>query len=415
MRNHRVVITGMGAITPVGLTVQDTWESLVVGRSGVKTITQFDISDFPTKFAAEVRDFDPCNYMDFKSAKRTARFTQFAVAATDEALKASCLHLPDEDPTRIGVSLGTAIGGILVIEEQVVTFHEQGYRRINPAVLPVLLANSPACHIAISLGIKGPTGAPVAACATGVVAVGEALRWLQSGAVDIMLAGGTDAAISPLGLAAFSRIGATSTRNDEPEKACRPFDAERDGTVMSEGAVVLVMETLDHARRRSAPILAEVLGYGFTEDAYHIAAPEPSGEGAARAMSSALSDAAISPAEVDLIVPHGTATPLNDVAETRACKIAFGEHAYRVPISSNKSVLGHMLGAAGALSTVAAVLSIREGVVPPTINLEHPDPECDLDYVPNVARQTHIDVALANGFGFGGQNATIVVRAVDSH
>ena len=413
MSNRRAVITGMGAITPVGLNVADTWQSLVAGRSGVRTVTQFDISEFPTKFAAEVRDFDPCNYMDFKSARRTARFTQFSVAATQEAVRASALDFSKEDMTRVGISLGTAIGGILVIEEQIRIFSEKGYRRINPTVLPILLANSPACHVAISLGVKGPTTSPVAACATGVVAVGEALRHLQSGRVEVMLAGGSDAAVSPLGMAAFARIGATSTRNDEPEKACRPFDAERDGTVMGEGAVVLTMETLDHARRRNAPILAEVLGFGLTEDAYHIAAPDPTGDGAARAMSLALADAGLSPDDVDYIVPHGTGTPLNDVAETRACRTAFGERAYRIPISSNKSVLGHMLGAAGAVSTMVAVQAIREGIMPPTINLEHPDPDCDLDYVPRTAREARVDVAIANGFGFGGQNATVVVRGVD--
>lgn len=413
MKNTRVVVTGMGAITPVGIGVEDTWKALLAGRSGVKMITRFDVSNFPTQFAAEVSDFDPREFMDFREAKRTARFTQFAVAAIQQAIQDSALDLSREDLTRVGIEMGTAIGGINIIEEQTIILHQKGYRRVNPTVLPVLIANAGACHIAISLGVRGPTESPVAACATGVVAIGQALRWLQSGEVDVMLAGGAEAVTTRLGLAAFSRLGALSTRNAEPEKACRPFDAERDGTVMGEGAAALVLETLEHARRRNAPILAEVLGYGISEDAYHIAAPDPTGKGAARAISLALADAGIQPAEVDYIVPHGTATLLNDVSETRACKIVFGERAYRIPISSNKSMIGHMFGGAGAISTVIAILAIRDGIVPPTINLEHPDPECDLDYVPNDARHVRVDTAIANAFGFGGQNATVVVRRVD--
>jgi 3-oxoacyl-[acyl-carrier-protein] synthase II len=272
------------------------------------------------------------------------------------------------------------------------------------------LPSSGACDVAISLGIKGPTSCPVAACATGIVSIGEGLRNLQWGEVDVMIAGGAESAMTPLDLAAFSRIGAMSTRNAEPEKACRPFDAERDGTVIGEGAAALVLETWEHAQRRGARILAEVLGYALTEDAYHIAAPEPSGEGAARAMSHALADAGIQPADVDYIVPHGTGTVLNDVSETRACKLVFGERAYRIPVSSNKSMMGHLLGAAGTVSTIVGILSIHEGILPPTINLEHPDPECDLDYVPNQPRSAHVDTFIANAFGFGGQNATVVVR-----
>lgn len=410
MQKHRVVVTGMGAITPLGIGVEETWQALLAGRSGVRRITRFDVTDFPTQFAAEVVGFDPLKYMDFKDAKRTARFTQFALAAAREAIQNATLDLSREDMTRVGISIGTAIGGVDLIEEQSIVFHEQGLRRINPILVPILLPSSGACHVAIVLGVKGPTSCPVAACATGIVAVGEALRNLQFGEVDVMIAGGAESAMSPLDLAAFSRIGAMSTRNEEPEKACRPFDAERDGTVIGEGAAVVVMETWEHARRRGAPILAEVLGYGFTEDAYHIAAPEPSGEGAARAMARALSDGGVAPGEVDYVVPHGTGTPLNDASETRACKIVFGEHAYRIPISSNKSMIGHLLGAAGAISTVVAILSTRDGVLSPTINLEHPDPECDLDYVPNQARRARVDTAMANAFGFGGQNATVVVR-----
>jgi len=412
MKNHRVVVTGMGAVTPLGIGVENTWKALLAGRSGARPITHFDVSDLPTKFAAQVTGFDPKEYMDFRDARRSAEFTRFAVAAAKQAVQDAALDMSTEDATRVGVAMGTAIGGTKMVQEQTIAFREKGFRRVNPTVLPVLIANAAACYIAISLGIKGPTSCPVAACATGGVAIGEALRDLQRGEVQVMIAGGSDSATSPLGLAAFARIGALSTHNDEPEKACRPFDAERDGTLLSEGAAAVVMETLEHALQRDAPILAEVLGYGFTEDAYHIAAPDPTGDGAARAMSVALADAGISPEEVDYIVPHGTGTVLNDVAETRACKTAFGEHAYRIPISSNKSMLGHMLGAAGAISTVVAILAIRDGILPPTINLEHPDPECDLDYVPNQARKAHVDTAIANGFGFGGQNATVVVRRV---
>lgn len=410
---NRVVVTGMGAVTPVGIGVEQIWSALLAGRSGIRRITRFDVSNFPTQFAGEVQNFDPRDYMDFREAKRTGRFTQLAVAATQQAIQNAALDLSKEDATRVGLEIGTAIGGIDLIEEQSIIFHQKGPGRINPTLVPVVIANAAPCHIAISLGIKGPTSSPVAACATGTVAIGEALRKLQRGEADVMIAGGTEAANSPLALAAFSRLGALSTRNTEPEKACRPFDAQRDGTVMGEGAAVLVLETLEHAKQRGATIWAEVLGYSLTEDAYHLAAPDPTGDGAARAMALALADAGIAPEEVDYIVPHGTGTPLNDVSETKACKIVFGERAYHIPISSNKSMLGHLLGAAGAISTVIAILAIRDNIVPPTINLEYPDPECDLDYVPNQARHVQVDTAIANAFGFGGQNATIVVRRVD--
>jgi len=414
MDKNRVVITGLGAVTPGGIGVKDTWESLVAGRSSVHTITRFDVSDLPTQFAAEISNFDPADFMDFRTAKRTARFAQFAIVATDEAIRNAALDLTKEDMTRVGIEMGTAIGGVNIVEEQSVVFHEKGYRRVNPTLIPIILASSGACNIAISLGIKGPTEAPVAACATGVVSIGHALRLLQSGDVDVMLAGGSEAATSPLALATFSRVGVLSTRNDTPEQACRPFDAQRDGTVMGEGAAMVVLETLQHAQRRGAPILAEVLGYSLTEDAYHISAPDPSGEGAARAMTLALKDARVSPDEIDYIAPHGTGTQLNDAAETAAIKISFGEAAHRVAISSNKSMLGHILGAAGAISAVVAVQALCEGVVPPTINLEHPDPQCDLDYVPNKSREINVQTAMVNAFGFGGQNACLVVRNVEA-
>jgi 3-oxoacyl-[acyl-carrier-protein] synthase II len=413
MEKNRVVITGLGAVTPGGIGVKDTWESLVAGRSSVHTITRFDPSDLPTQFAAEVANFDPADFLDFRTAKRTARFAQFAMVATEEAIRNAALDLTKEDMTRVGIEMGTAIGGVNIVEEQAIVFQEKGYRRVNPTLIPIILASSGACKISIHLGIKGPTEAPVAACATGVVSAGHALRYLQSGEVDVMLAGGAEAATSPLALATFSRVGVLSTRNDAPEQACRPFDAQRDGTVMGEGAAMLVLETLQHAQRRNAPILAEVLGYSLTEDAYHISAPDPSGDGAARAMTLALRDAAVSRDEIDYVVPHGTGTQLNDAAETTAMKISFGEAAHRVPISSNKSMLGHMLGAAGAISAIVAVQALRTGVVPPTINLDYPDPQCDLDYVPNKARKVNVQTAMVNAFGFGGQNASLIIRSIE--
>jgi 3-oxoacyl-[acyl-carrier-protein] synthase II len=413
MKKNRVVITGLGAVTPGGIGLEKTWQSLTAGRSTARMITRFDASDFPTQFAAEVTDFDPRDYLDRRAAKRMARFSQFAMVATEEAIRNAALDLSKEDPTRVGIEMGTAIGGVNIVEEQSIVFHRDGFRRVNPTLIPVILASSGACNIAIRFGIRGPTEAPVAACATGVVAAGHSLRLLQSGDVDVMLAGGSEAATSPLALATFSRVGVLSKRNDAPEKACRPFDAQRDGTLMGEGGAALVLETLQHAQQRNAPILAEVLGYSLTEDAYHIAAPDPNGEQAARAMTLAMEDAGVSPDEIDYIVPHGTGTQLNDAAETAAIKISLGEAAYRVAISSNKSMIGHTLGAAGAVSAVVAVQAIRDGVLPPTINLDYPDPVCDLDYVPNKARQANVQTVMVNAFGFGGQNASLVIRSID--
>ncbi len=409
-RDNRVVITGMGAVTPLGLSVSESWEGLVEGRSGMGPITQFDTTDFKNKIAASVKNFDPHNYMERREAKRMALFTQFALVATQEAIREAGLDLSREDPTRVGVEIGSAIGGMAIIEQQSITLAQKGPRRINPAFVPTVIINMAPCHIAVLLTIKGPASSPVAACATGTVAVGEATRRLQRGDVDVMIAGGTESVMTPLAIGAFGRLGALSCRNDEPEKACRPFDAERDGTVMGEGATIFVLETLEHAQKRDAPILAEVAGYGFTEDAYHISAPDPSGDGAARAMTQALTDGRISPEEVGYICAHGTGTPLNDVSETLAIKSVFGPAAYRIPISSNKCMVGHMLGAAGAISIAVTVKAIQEGVIPPTINLDHPDPECDLDYVPHRARRATVDVALSNAFGFGGQNASLAVR-----
>ncbi len=409
----RVVITGMGAMTALGLSVADFWQGALEGRSGVGPITGFDTSDYEVKIAASVKDFEPGDFIDKKEAKRMARFTQLALAAIYQALEAAALDLTKEDPNRVGLEIGNAIGGLGLIEEQAQILQAQGPRRVKPTFVPMIIANMAPCHAAILLGIKGPANSPVAACATGTVAIGEALRRLQRGDVEVIIAGGTESATTPLGVTAFGRLGALSRRNDEPEKACRPFDAERDGTVIGEGAAVVVMETLEHAQRRQAPILAEVAGYGFTVDAYHVAAPDPQGDGAARAMSLALADAGLSPTEIDYICAHGTGTPLNDISETLAIKTAFGEAAYRVAISSIKPLVGHMLGGAGAISVITVVKAIQENIIPPTINLDNPDPQCDLDYVPCQARPAQVRAAIANAFGFGGQNATVVVRQFD--
>jgi len=406
----RVVITGMGAVTPAGLSVADFWDSITAGRSGVGPVTLFDAEGYPARIAGEVKGFDPLDFMGSREAKRMARFGQFALASVRMALKDGGLDMEQEDGTRVGLEIGSAVGGMEIVEEQVLVLAQRGPRRVQPTALSSMLVNMAPCQIAIELGIKGPVSAPVAACATGVVAVGEATRRLQRGDVEVMIAGGAESMMTPLAIVAFSRIGALSTRNDEPERACRPFDADRDGTVMSEGAAVLVLETLEHAAKRGARIYAQVLGYGFTEDAYHIAAPDPSGDGAAWAMSLAIQEAGINPSEVDYIASHGTGTVLNDVSETKAIKAIFGDDAYRVPISSNKSMVGHMLGAAGSISIIATVKAMEDSLLPPTINLETPDPECDLDYVPHLARPARVDVGLINAFGFGGQNGSLLIR-----
>lgn len=408
--DRRVVITGMGMISPLGLSVEESWQGLLAGRSAVMSITEFPTEGFPTQMAAQVRGFDALDYLGRKDARRAGRFAQFAVAASSEAILQSKLDLEGEDRTRVGMQIGNAIGGLPVIEDQAITLHEKGVRRINPVFVPTVIVSAAPCLLAVLWGIKGPTHAPAAACATGIVAIGEAMRNLRWGDTDVMLAGGTESTITPLALASFSRLGALSTRNDDPQHACRPFDINRDGTAIGEGAAVMVLETAEHALQRGATILAEVAGYGFTEDGFHLTAPEPNGEGATRAMGLALKDAGAEPSAVDCIVPHGTGTPLNDVAETRALHTVFGEHARRLLISSNKGSIGHTLGAAGAVSSVVGVKTILEGMVPPTVNLEVPDPACDLDYVPHRPRKAAVNTVLINAIGFGGQNASLILR-----
>lgn len=409
-RRPRVVVTGLGAVTPLGIGVNVLWSGLVAGQSGVSTLTHFDTTDFPVKIGGYIHAFNPEDFFDRRDAKRMARFTQFAMVATQEAIKDAGLDLDQEDRNRVGIEMGNAVGDLQGIEEQYEILRERGPRRIVPTVVPTVLINMGACQVAMQYGIKGPAGAPVAACATGIYAIGDAMRRIQRGEADVMIAGSTESILTPLAIAAFWRIQALSTRNDEPEAACRPFDKDRDGTVMGEGAGVLILESEEHARARGARIYGEVVGYGVSEDAYHLIAPDPQGDGAARAMQLALQDANVEPSDVDWISAHGTATPLNDLSETMAIKRVFGEAAYSVPISSIKSMIGHTLGAAGSISLVANFKAIETGIIPPTINLETPDPQCDLDFVPCEARRAPVDIAMSNAFGFGGQNASIVVR-----
>jgi len=409
-KGPRVVITGIGAITPLGLTWQESWAAMLEGRSAARAVTHFDATNFPTRIAAMVQGFDPKQYMEVKEAKRLGRVTQFAWAAARQAVEQARLDISQEDPERVGVEIGSAFGALDILEEQTQRLRDGGPRRINPAAAPAVLISTTPCYVAIRLGIQGPVDAQVAACATGIVSIGEAARRLQRGEVDVVLAGGADAYTTPLIMAAFSRLGAMSTRNDEPERACRPFDRTRDGMVLGEGAVVMVLETLEHAQARGAPILAEFGGYALSSDAYNLAAPEPNGRGAARAMARALTESGLKPEDVHYICAHGTGTQLNDASETAAIKHALGEVAYHIPVSSVKSMVGHMMGAAGALSAAVLVQAINEGIIPPTINYQEPDPQCDLDYVPNQARRTRVDVAMCNAFGFGGQNASLLLK-----
>jgi len=404
------VVTGLGIISPIGTGKDAFWEALLRGESGVRRITRFDPSEFRTQIAAEVIDFNPETYIDKKDARRMDRYTQFAVAATGLALKDAEIAPGTVDPDRVGVVLGCGIGGIETFEEQTRVLVTRGPSRISPFFVPMMIANMGAGYVAIVNGFYGPNSTIVTACASSNQAVGEAFRIIQRGEADVMVTGGTEAGITPVGIAGFCAMKAMSTRNDEPARASRPFDAGRDGFVVGEGAAILILENMERAVARGAHIYAEITGYGQSCDAYHITAPDPEGSGAAKAMERALADAGLTPGEVSYINAHGTSTPFNDKVETLAIKKVFGEFAYRVPVSSTKSMTGHLLGAAGGIEAAACVLSIARGVIPPTINYERPDPECDLDYVPGEARQTEVDVAISNGFGFGGHNATLVFK-----
>ena len=412
---RRVVVTGIGAITPLGHNVKETWEGLISGKSGIDVIKRFDPYSYnlPVVIAGEVKDFDPKKYLNPKDAKRMSDFVKFAMVAAKEAVADSGLEPDKIDLTRAGVIVGTGIGGLRDIEEQQTLLLQKGARRVSPFFIPSGISNMASGYISIEFGFKGPNSCVVTACATGTHSIGDAFKIIQRGDADVMIAGGTESAITPLGIAGFANMKALSTRNDEPQKASRPFDAERDGFVMGEGAGILVLEELEHAKKRGAKIYAEIVGYGMTGDAYHITAPCEDGDGAVRVMEMALNDARINPDEVDYINAHGTSTPLNDKVETLAIKKVFKDHAYKLKISSIKSMIGHLLGAAGAVEAVATVKTIETGIIPPTINYEHPDPNCDLDYTPNKAVEFPVKVAISNSFGFGGTNACLAFKAYE--
>jgi len=406
----RVVVTGMGVVSPVGIGVDRFWKAVVAGTSGVRRITAFDPTGYDCQIAAELKDFDPLQWVEKKEVRKMDLFVQYALAAGIMAVEDSALKVDDANRRRIGVLVGTGMGGIPMLVEQHRILLEKGPGRVSPFFIPGIIPNMASGRISMQFGLKGPNSCVSTACATGNHAIGDSLRIIQRGEADVMVAGGTEAVIAPLCVAGFSNCKALSTRNNEPERASRPFDKERDGFVMGEGAAVLVLERLEHALDRGASIYAEVCGYGMSADAYHMTAPAPGGEGAVQSMQAALRDAGLPPEAVDYINAHGTSTPYNDANETLAIKQVFGDHATRLPISSIKSMIGHTLGAAGAIEAVATILSLKHGILPPTINYEHPDPDCDLDYVPNTARELPIRVAMNNSFGFGGTNATTLLR-----
>ncbi|MFS8831432.1 beta-ketoacyl-ACP synthase II [Synechococcus sp. R8-2] len=408
---RRVVITGLGAVTPIGNSPAEFWQSLLAGRSGIGPITHFDASRHDCRIAGEVKGFDPLDYLDRKDVKRTDRFVHLAMAATRQALEDADFRITDLNAEQVGVILGTGIGGIRVLEEQQTIYLQKGPDRCSPFMVPMMIANMAAGHLAIHFGAKGPNSCTVTACASGSNAIGDAFRLIQRGEVQAAITGGTEAAVTPLSMAGFSAMKALSTRNDTPEQACRPFDRDRDGFVMGEGAGILVLEELEHARARGAKIYAEIVGYGLTCDAHHMTNPAPGGEGAARAMRLALKDAGLQPGDVQHINAHATSTPVGDIAEVQAIKSVFGEHAPRLAISATKSMTGHLLGGAGGIATVATALAIHHGWVPPTLNLDNPDPECEgLDFVPHKGRQMAVEAALVNAFGFGGHNVTLALR-----
>jgi len=407
----RVVITGLGVISPVGNDVSSFWQSLKAGKNGVGLITSFDAKEFDSRIAAEVKNFDPTHYgITLKDVKRTAKFVQFAVAAAKQAIASSGLILDKEDRNRIGVIIGSGIGSLHTIEEEHKIFLSKGPSRLSPFLIPMLIVNEASGLVAIVHGLKGPNSCVATACASGSHAIGEAYRTILYGDADVMITGGTESCIVPTAVGGFCALKALSTRNNEPNKASRPFDMERDGFVMAEGSGLVVLESLEHAKKRNANIIAEIVGFGMTCDAYHITAPDPEGEGAGAAMTVALKDAHMNPEDIDYINAHGTSTKLNDKIETLSMKRAFGKHSKEVMVSSTKSMTGHLLGAAGGIEFIVCCLAIKDGIIPPTINYEHPDPECDLDYVPNVARKVNVVACMSNSLGFGGHNASLIVK-----
>ncbi len=397
-------------LSPLGLDTTTIWKGLIAGKSGIDYITLFDTEKFETKFAGEVKGFEPTNYVDRKDARRMDRFAQLAVAASREAVAQSRLEIDHRNHDDIGVIIGSGIGGLTTLFEQIKILLERGPDRVSPFLAPMMISDIAAAQVSIVLGIKGPNYCTTSACSSGSDAIGAAYEMIKHGDAPIMLAGGTEAIINPVGITAFNALKALSTRNEAPKLASRPFDAERDGFVISEGACVLVLENLEHARKRNANILGEIIAYGATADSFHVTQPLENGAGAAKAMQVALKKAGILPTDIDYINAHGTSTPINDTMETRAIKTVFGDYAYRVPISSTKSMLGHLIGCAGAAEAFICTMVIRNGVIPPTINLNHPDPECDLDYVPNVARQAKVTTTLSTSFGFGGHNSVLILR-----
>lgn len=405
-----VVITGLGTITPIGNTVQEFWAGLVAGRNGIETITRFDPSHLTTRIGGEIKGFQTDRYMEAKEARRTDIFVHYAIAASKEALTDAGLDKGSPDPNRIGVLIGTGIGGINTFETQHRVMMEKGPGRVSPFFIPMMIANMASGQVSIRWNLKGPNLTTVSACSSGAHAIGEAFEYIRTGKADLMLAGGSEATFTELCFAGFCSMKAMSTRNDDPNHASRPFDRERDGFVMAEGSGMVVLEEEEHARKRGIPIHGRLVGYGLTADAYHMTAPAPEGEGAARAMTAALEDGGIRPDAVGYINAHGTSTPLNDKLETAAVKTVFGEHARSLVLGSTKSMTGHLLGAAGGIEFVGTTLAVKHGILPPTINYEHPDPECDLDCVPNEARKATVDVALSNSLGFGGHNVSLAVQ-----
>ncbi|UYP06039.1 beta-ketoacyl-ACP synthase II [Priestia megaterium] len=407
---ERVVITGMGVVSPIGNDIRTFWNNLIKGESGISSIDIFDTADHKAKIAGVVRDFDADEILGKKEARRLDRFSQFALAAAEQAWSDSKLDLNDINPERLGVYVGSGIGGIETLIENIDALRQKGPRRVSPTLVPAMITNAAAAQISIKWNAMGPSMSPVSACAIGNTAIGEAFRLIRSGEVDAVFAGGTEAAITDLSVASFGNATALSTRNDDPTQASRPFDEGRDGFVMSEGAGILILESLSHALRRGANIHAEVIGYGASSDAHHMVATHPEGKGAYLAMKAALRNANISLEEIDVISAHATSTKVGDISETKAIKALFGKQAYQIPITANKSMVGHMLGAAGGIEAIALAMSLKESIVPPTINLETPDPLCDLDYVPAIARQVKINTGLSNSFGFGGHNAVIILK-----
>jgi 3-oxoacyl-[acyl-carrier-protein] synthase II len=406
----RVVITGLGAITPVGNTVEEYWQNLIFGRSGISSISLFDAANHACQIAGEVKGFNPLDYLERKDIKRTDRFVQFAIAASQQALADANFVINELNAEQVGVIIGSGIGGIKVLEEQQAVYLSKGPDRCSPFMIPMMIANMAAGFTAIYTGAKGPNSCTVTSCTAGAHAIGDAFRLIQRGDAQAMICGGTEAAITPLSIAGFAAARAVSRRNNDPTRASRPFERDRDGFVMGEGAGILLLEELEHAKSRGAKIYAEIVGYGMTSDAYHITSPDPDGEGAARAIRLALKDATINPNQVSYINAHGTSTLVNDSTETTAIKKALGEYAYQVPISSTKSMTGHLLGGAGGIEAVATVLAIANDQIPPTINLENPDPACDLDYVPHHYRTHKVEVALSNSYAFGGHNVTLAFK-----